>query len=119
MSTNAEKCSIEGRHGCPIEALMQVIGGKWKPVILYYLSLETRRFGELNRLIPNISQRMLTQHLRELEGHGVVHREVYKEVPPKVEYSLTEFGETLHPLLTSMNDWAERHLPEVDQVQAD
>ncbi len=115
MSTNAEKCSIEGHHGCPIEALMQVIGGKWKPVILHYLSLETRRFGELKRLIPNISQRMLTQHLRELEGHGVVHREVYREVPPKVEYSLTDLGQTLQPLLDTMNDWAEHHLQEVSE----
>ena len=97
-------------YGCPIEALMEAVGGKWKPVILYYLLGGTRRFGELKRLVPGVSQRMLTQHLRELEADGIVHREVYKEVPPKVEYSLTELGRTLEPVLLTMNEWAEEHV---------
>jgi DNA-binding HxlR family transcriptional regulator len=97
-------------YGCPIEALMDAVGGKWKPVILYYLLGGTRRFGELRRLVPGVSQRMLTQHLRELEADGIVHREVYKEVPPKVEYSLTELGRTLEPVLVQMNAWAEEHM---------
>lgn len=97
-------------YGCPIEALMEAVGGKWKPVILYHLLGRTRRFGELKRLVPGVSQRMLTQHLRELEADGIVHREVYKEVPPKVEYSLTELGRTLEPVLLTMNDWAEEHM---------
>ncbi|MEM8532811.1 MAG: helix-turn-helix domain-containing protein [Chloroflexota bacterium] len=92
---------------------MEVIGGKWKPVILYYLFEDTRRFGELKRLVPNVSQRMLTQHLRELEAHGIVHREVYQEVPPRVEYSLTPLGQSLEPLLKAMNAWAEIHISNV------
>jgi DNA-binding HxlR family transcriptional regulator len=100
----------DGRYGCPIEALMDAVGGKWKPVILYHLMGGTRRFGELRRLVPGVSQRMLTQHLRELEADGIVHREVYREVPPKVEYSLTGLGRTLEPVLLKMNEWAEEHM---------
>jgi len=101
-------------YGCPVEALMAAVGGRWKPVILYYLMGETRRFGELRRLIPNVSQRMLTQHLRELEDDGLAHREVYREVPPRVEYSLTERGRSLEPLLLQMHDWAATHLVGVE-----
>ncbi len=82
---------------CPVQHTLAVIGGKWKVAILYYLVGKTYRFGELKRKIPNITQKMLTQQLRELEDHGLVHREVYAEVPPRVEYSLTEFGKTLSP----------------------
>ena len=73
--------------------MVEVIGGKWKGVILYHLLDGTKRFNELKRLKPNITQRMLTLHLRELEADGIIHREVHREVPPKVEYSLTELGE--------------------------
>lgn len=100
-------------YGCPIETLMDAIGGKWKPVILYHLIHATRRFGELQRLMPAVSQRMLTQHLRELEADGIVHREVYKEVPPRVEYSLTARGRALEPVLLTMHAWAEQHLVEL------
>ena len=98
------------QYECPVEATLDVIGGKWKPLILFYLLQETRRFGELRRLMPNVTQRMLTKHLRELEEAGVVHREVYREVPPKVEYSLTEFGRTLEPVLTMMLEWGQRYV---------
>jgi DNA-binding HxlR family transcriptional regulator len=91
--------------GCAIEFTLEVIGGKWKPLILYYLMDGTRRFNELKRLMPNVTREMLTQHLRELEAHGIVHREVYAQVPPKVEYSLTEKGESLRPVLYTMYDW--------------
>lgn len=97
-------------EGCPIETLMGTIGGKYKPVILYYLMEGTKRFGELRRLVPDVSQRMLTQHLRELEHDQLVHREVYREVPPRVEYSLTELGKTLQPLLLQMDAWAKKHM---------
>lgn len=97
------------RTGCPIETTLQVVGGKWKPTILFYLLRETRRFGELRRLLPGVTQRMLTKHLRELEHDGVVHREVYLEVPPRVEYSVTGFGRTLEPVLEAMCEWGERH----------
>lgn len=105
-------------HGCPVEALMDAVGGRWKPVILYYLMGETRRFGAFRRLVPAISQRMLTQHLRELERDGIVHREVYREVPPRVEYSLTERGRTLEPLLLQMHEWAAAHLVETREGES-
>jgi DNA-binding HxlR family transcriptional regulator len=95
---------------CPIETLVQSIGGKYKLVILYHLMEGPQRFGALSRLVPGVSQRMLTQHLRELEQDEFVHREVYREVPPRVEYSLTERGQTLKPLLLQMHAWAEEHL---------
>jgi len=100
----------EHGYGCAVEALMDAIGGRWKPVILYHLMGGTRRFGEFRRLVPGVSQRMLTQHLRELERDGLVHREVYREVPPRVEYSLTARGRTMEPLLHQMNEWAAVHL---------
>ena len=86
---------------------MDVIGGKWKIIIIHHLISETRRFSELRRLIPQISQRVLTSQLRELEKHGVVHREVYPQVPPKVEYSLTELGKSLESILWVMHEWGE------------
>lgn len=106
-------------YGCPVELLMGAVGGRWKPVILYYLTSETRRFGELRRLIPNVSQRMLTQHLRELEDDGLVHREVYREVPPRVEYSLTTLGRSLEPLLMQMHEWAAAHMVEGTNAEGD
>jgi len=103
-------------YGCSVEATLDVIGGKWKGVILYYLS-ETRRFNELQRLIPGINRRMLTLQLRELEADGLVHREVYKQVPPKVEYTLTEFGGTLTPLIVQMRDWGEAFMARVEALK--
>jgi DNA-binding HxlR family transcriptional regulator len=96
--------------GCPIEATLRVIGGKWKPVILWFLGNEgTMRFSELRRAVPLATQKMLTQHLRELEADGLVHREVYPQVPPKVEYSLTELGRSLAPALSAMSEWGQRY----------
>ncbi len=91
--------------GCPVEATLAVIGGRWKAVILFHLVDGTKRFNELRRLCPDVTQRMMTLQLRELEADGIVHREVYPEVPPRVEYSLTELGATLGPLLTAMRAW--------------
>ena len=84
---------------CPVVNTLDIIGGKWKVLILYYLYGETRRFNELQRLLADVTQRMLTLQLRELEHDGIVHREVYPQVPPKVEYSLTAFGRTLMPVI--------------------
>ena len=94
---------------CPTEITLRVIGGKWKPVILWHLSGGTKRFSELKRAIPGVTQRMLSQQLRELEGDGVVLRKVYAQVPPKTEYSLTEFGRTLGPILRLMCKWGSEH----------
>jgi DNA-binding HxlR family transcriptional regulator len=96
---------------CPVEATLDVIGGKWKGVILFHLTHDgTHRFAELRRKIPGVSERMLTQQLRELEDDGIVHREVYPEVPPKVEYSLTDYGKTLRPITEVMCEWGQRHI---------
>ena len=94
---------------CPVKLTADIIGGKWKPLILFYLEHRTRRFGELRRLIPGMTKKMLTQHLRELERDQIVHREVYAEVPPRVEYSLTRHGGSLKPILKLMSAWGTRH----------
>ncbi|MGH1279028.1 winged helix-turn-helix transcriptional regulator [Bacillus basilensis] len=101
------------KYSCPVEAMVEVIGGKWKGVILYHLLDGTKRFNELKRLKPNITQRMLTLQLRELEADGIIHREVYREVPPKVEYSLTELGESLRPMILLMIEWATHNMEKV------
>lgn len=94
------------RYRCYFELTLSVIGGKWKPIILYHLSLaDAVRFGELRRGMPDVTERMLTRQLRELEADGLVHREVYREVPPRVEYSLTEMGASLIPILKQMQAW--------------
>lgn len=92
---------------CPVEVTLSIIGGKWKPMIVWYLLGGTRRFGELRRLIPGATQQMLTMQLRELEQDGVLQRKVYAQVPPKVEYSLTDLGHSLKPLLLQMAEWGE------------
>ncbi len=109
-------------YECPIRATLDIIGGKWKPVILYLLMNRTRRFNELKRNIEEISNKSLTQHLRELEEDGVIHREVYPdEMPLRVEYQLTEFGQTLVPILKAMAQWGcqnrvvANRQPEVEQ----
>ncbi len=101
------------KYSCPVEAMVEVIGGKWKGVILYHVLDGTKRFNELKRLKPNITQRMLTLQLRELEADGIIHREVYREVPPKVEYSLTELGESLRPVILLMMEWATHNMEKV------
>jgi uncharacterized HTH-type transcriptional regulator ydeP len=97
---------------CPVVNTLDIIGGKWKVLILYYLYGETRRFNELQRLLADVTQRMLTLQLRELEHDGIVHREVYPQVPPKVEYSLTAFGRTLMPVIEAMHRWGEQYAAE-------
>ena len=91
---------------CTVELTLQVIGGKWKPIIIHRLGHDgTLRFSEIKRAIPNITQKMLTQQLRELETDGVVHREVYPQVPPRVEYSLTGIGRSVMPVIDALSGW--------------
>jgi DNA-binding HxlR family transcriptional regulator len=94
---------------CAVKLTASIIGGKWKPSLLFHLEGRTRRFCELQRLIPGLTKKMLTQHLRELERDGIVHRKVFAEVPPHVEYSLTRHGESLKPILKLMSAWGTRH----------
>ncbi|MGC3940552.1 winged helix-turn-helix transcriptional regulator [Roseobacter sp. EG26] len=90
---------------CPVELAVSMIGGKWKPVLLFHLMMGAKRYSELQRLVPRASDRMLTRSLRELENVGLVNREVFAEVPVRVEYSLTHDGETLYPILAEMSKW--------------
>lgn len=106
-----EKCPDTA--ACPVAITVDVIGGKWKGKILYNLISGPKRFSELGRLMPYTTKRMLTLQLRELEKDGIVHREIYREIPPKVEYSLTAFGETLKPIIFLMRDWGDRYGKEV------
>lgn len=99
------KRNIKLRQQCDFELTMDIIGGKWKGMIIYYLFKEPKRFIELRRLLPDITQRMLTLQLRQLEKDQIVIRKVYAEVPPKVEYSLTEIGKALHTAFNKINEW--------------
>ncbi|NET00795.1 MAG: helix-turn-helix transcriptional regulator [Sphaerospermopsis sp. SIO1G2] len=96
--------------GCPVEATLEIIGGKWKGVILYHLLSDTMRFNQLRRLMPEVTQRMLTRQLRELEADNIISRKVYAEVPPKSEYSMTEYGKTLAPVIYALKEWGLQHL---------
>ena len=108
-----EKTNTHG-YRCTVEATVDVIGGKWKPLIIYYLLRGTKRFGELRTAIGGVTQRSLTLQLRELEAHGIIAREVFAEVPPRVEYSLTEVGRTLAPVLDAMKDWGDGYVAHSD-----
>lgn len=97
------------RSACPVEATLELIGGKWKGIVLYYLLDERLRFSELERKIGCVTQRMLTKQLRELEASGLVNRIVYAEVPPRVEYELTEVGQSLNPIIQALKSWGDEH----------
>ncbi|MDR8020474.1 winged helix-turn-helix transcriptional regulator [Nesterenkonia aerolata] len=90
---------------CPVEVAVSVLGGTWKLTVVKHLLEGTLRFGELSKLLAGANRKTLTRQLRELEEDGIVHREVYPEVPPKVEYSLTELGQSLAPVVEVMNEW--------------
>lgn len=98
---------IKELPACPVETTLTLIGDKWKVLILRDLLPGTKRFGELKKSIGSVSQKVLTAQLRDMEENGLVHREVYAEVPPRVEYSLTELGQSLKPILDSMWSWGE------------
>ena len=94
-------------QACPVETTLTLIGNKWKALILRDLMPGTKRFGELKKSIDTVSQKVLTAQLRDMEANGLVHREVYAEVPPRVEYSLTKLGQSLKPILDAMWNWGE------------
>lgn len=101
------------KYNISVEATLEVIGGKWKCVILCHLMRGKKRTSELKRLMPDITQKMLTQQLRELEADGVIDRIVYNQVPPKVEYELSEYGSSLSGILNALCTWGEGHLTKV------
>jgi DNA-binding HxlR family transcriptional regulator len=98
------------RLGCPVEACTEAIGGKWKGELLFILFTGTKRYGELRKLVPGATQRMLTLQLRELEEDGIIERKVYPVVPPKVEYSISKRGKSLKPIIDSMWQWGKDFL---------
>jgi DNA-binding HxlR family transcriptional regulator len=95
---------------CPITAIIDVIGGKWKPVIIWILLREPKRFGELHKSIPGIALKVLSRHLKELEADGIITRKAYPEVPPKVEYALSEKGKSLENIMRSMATWSKDNI---------
>jgi DNA-binding HxlR family transcriptional regulator len=103
-----------GPYTCGLDAALDVVGGKWKSLILWALAdAGTLRFGELRREVVGITEKMLIQQLRQMETDGLIHREVYREVPPRVEYSVTEFGRSLNDALTPLGDWGEQHMARI------
>jgi len=108
------KSAGQSGGACPLELVQRAIGGKWKIAVLWALQ-GTRRFNELHRQFSGITQTMLTKQLRELERDGFVHREIYREIPPKVEYSLTAMGRGFLPIIRKMHDWGEKNRDSLPQ----
>jgi len=100
----------------PAECALKVISGRWKAIILYHLFGGPQRLSELQRLLPDVSQKMLIQQLREMEEHGIVHREIFREVPPRVEYSATPLGLSFEPVLSALCEWGRHHAVELDEI---
>jgi DNA-binding HxlR family transcriptional regulator len=100
----------------PAERALKVISGRWKAIILYHLFDRPQRLSELQRLLPDVSQKVLIQQLREMEEHGIVHREVFRQVPPRVEYSATPLGFSFEPVLLALCEWGRRHAVELDEA---
>lgn len=92
-------------NSCPVTHCLNLIGGKWKPIVIYLLRKDCNRFSMLQRAIPDISKQMLTQQLRELEEDGLIERKIVAEIPPRVEYYISDFGKTLFPIVDAMSDW--------------
>lgn len=101
--------SQNGRYRCPVEATIDVIGGKWKPIVLWALRNGTLRYGEIAEAMPGVTQKMLTRQLRELEKDGIISRKVFAQVPPKVEYTLTDSGNSLMPIIDLLCVWGQEH----------
>jgi DNA-binding HxlR family transcriptional regulator len=103
------------RLTCEVETTLKVIGGRWKVLIIRELMSGVKRFGELQKALPGVTQKVLTQQLREMEEDVIIHREVYAQIPPKVEYSLTPLGESLQPILYAMHEWGVKHFSHINK----
>ncbi|MGO1079544.1 winged helix-turn-helix transcriptional regulator [Inquilinus sp. CA228] len=111
--------SLDCSPGCVVEGALALIGGKWKGVVLYHLfKEEVLRFNEIRRRLPNVTQRMLTTQLRELETAGFISRKIYPEIPPKVEYRLTAHGQSLAPVISALKAWGDEHIALGDSPRA-
>lgn len=104
---------VKQSYICPVEATLEIVGGKYKPLILWHLDSKILRFNQLQKLLPSATPKMLTQQLRELERDGLIRRKVYPVVPPKVEYSLTDTGKSFIPILSDMCDWGNKYLKSI------
>lgn len=114
----AAKVDVKSLPACPVETTLTLIGDKWKVLILRDLMPGTKRFGELKKSIGSVSQKVLTAQLRDMEQNGLVHREVFAEVPPRVEYSLTPLGESMRPILAAMEQWGSAYKAGLEQGEA-
>ena len=112
------KSNKKENKSCPIGGSINIFGGKWKPEILYYINLGPRRFNELRRLIPDVTQRMLTQQLRELQRDGIINRKQYMEIPPKVVYSMTDLGNSLIPIFNQLEKWGDLNMSKVENARS-
>ena len=106
----------ETNFKCGLEAVLAILGGKWKPLILFHLASGSKRTGQLRRLVTNVSEKMLIQHLKEMTDDGVIRRIDFQTVPPHVEYQLTDFGQSLAKVLTPLCEWGTRHTSEVAAI---
>ena len=106
-------------YGCGLEAALAVVGGKWKPIVLWQLAPGPRRFGELRRLVTGISEKMLIQQLREMEGDGIVARKDFREIPPRVEYSLTPIRRLAREALRPLCEWGKEHMSRIEKAKAE
>jgi DNA-binding HxlR family transcriptional regulator len=113
-----DKVSLSNLQNCPVTATMGLIGGKWKILILYLIFNDINRFGKMGMVLKDISKQMLTSQLRELENDGIIERKIYPEIPPRVEYFLSEKGRSLLPIINMMRDWGNEHLLNIENKAA-
>lgn len=118
METKKSEIIYHGAEECPITATIDVIGGKWKPPIIWLLLKSPMRFGEISKTMPGIALKVLSRHLKELEADGIIIRKAYPEVPPRVEYSLSEKGESLREVMTLLSNWSRKNILGKDDVEA-
>jgi DNA-binding HxlR family transcriptional regulator len=116
MTSEKPVCIGSEKPACGLDVALRVVGGKWKPIVLWNLSLGPKRFGELRRLVVGISEKMLIQQLREMEADDIVHRKDYQEIPPRVEYSLTPLGVSLTKALQPLCEWGNLHRSRMKEV---